>query len=81
MKLKKRLYGLKELPVLVQIPYGVILILGLLIKLVLKVAFRMFYAALKIFMVFYEKKISPLLSSINDFLYHRACAVFDYEEK
>ena len=79
MKLKHELNKLRELPFIVQILYGFILIQGIVSMLILKVIFMIFYFLFKKLEAFNKKKLRPFFSSLNEYIYVQACGVFDCE--
>ena len=77
MKLKKELYRLKGLPIMVQLVYGLLLIIRFIISYLLKLFFRLIFLICKNLVAFNSNKIKPLLNSFYEYLYGRACETFD----
>ena len=77
MKLKKRLYRLRGLPIMVQLLCGLMLIFSFIIRLILKTVFRFIFLICKNLDSFNRGEIKPLFNSFNDYLYNRACEAFD----
>ena len=77
MKLKKGLYRLKGLPILVQLLYGLLLVVLFIIRCILKIFFRLIFLICKNLVAFNSSKIKPLLNSFYEYLYSRACEAFD----
>ena len=81
VKLKKELNRLKELPFLVRIVYGTILIIGVLVMVILKVTFISCYFSIKKLEAFSTRYLKPIFNSLNEFIYKNACDVFDCEKE
>lgn len=77
MKLKKGLYRLKVLPIMVQLLYGLLLVVRFIIRCILKLFFRLIFLICKNLVAFNRSKIKPLLNSFYEYLYSRACEAFD----
>ena len=77
MKLKKRLYRLRGLPIMVQLLCGLMLIFSFILRLILKLIFRFILLICENLDSFNRGKIKPLFNSFNDYLYNRACEAFD----
>lgn len=77
MKLKKRLYRLKGLPIMVQLLVGLVLIVSFIIILILKIVGRLIFLICENLAAFNRSKITPLLNSFYEYLYNRACEAFD----
>ena len=77
MKLKKGLYRLKGLPRMVQLLYGLLLVVLFIIRCILKLFFRLIFLICKNLVAFNSSKIKPLLNSFYEYLYSRACEAFD----
>ena len=77
MKLKKGLYRLKGLPIMVQLLYGLLLIVRFIVRCILKLFFKLSFLICKNLVAFNSNKIKPLLNSFYEYLYSRACEAFD----
>lgn len=55
------------------------MVIGVLLKKLLKVVFMLVYFLYKKAQVFNEAKIKPLNEACNNYIYRRACGVFDVE--
>ena len=77
MKLKKELYRLKVLPIMVQLLYGLLLIVRFITRCILKLFFRLIFLICKNLVAFNRNKIKPLLNSFYEYLFSTACEAFD----
>ena len=77
MKLKKGIYRLKGYPIIVQILYGLLLVAVIITGCVFKLFVRLIFLLCANLSVFNESKIKPLISSLYEYIYHRACDAFD----
>ena len=77
VKLKKGLYRLKGLPRMVQLLYGLLLVVLFIIRCILKLFFGLIVLICKNLVAFNSSKIKPLLNSFYEYLYSRACEAFD----
>lgn len=79
MKLKKRLYKLKKLPFGLKLLCGIILALILFIKVILRILLLITESTFKLWDSINTKYIQPKFELIHDRIYKRACLVFEYE--
>ena len=77
MKLKKRIFRSKGLPIIVQLLFGLLLLVAFIFRCILQLFFRLIFSILSHLSVFNQRKIKPLISSLHEYLYHRACDAFD----
>ena len=77
MKLKKGIFKLKGLPIIVQLLYRLLLLVAFIFRCFRQLFFKLIFLLLTNLSVFNQRKIKPLISSLHDYLYHRACDAFD----
>ena len=62
---------------MVQLLYGLLLVVLFIIRCILKLFFRLIFLICKNLNAFNRSKIKPLLNSFYEYLYSRACEAFD----
>jgi len=62
---------------MVQLLYGLLLVVLFIIRCVLNLFFRLIFLICKNLVAFNSSKIKPLLNSFYEYLYSRACEAFD----
>ena len=62
---------------MVQLLYGLLLIVRFIVSYILKLFFRLIFLICKNLVAFNTNKIKPLLNSFYEYLYSRACEAFD----
>ena len=62
---------------MVQLLYGLLLVVLFIIRCILKLFFRLIFLICKNLVAFNRSKIKPLLNSFYEYLYSRACEAFD----
>ena len=77
MKLKKRIFRLKGLPIIVQLLFGLLLLVAFIFRCILKLFSRLIFLIYANLLVFNRCKIKPLMDMFYEYLYHRACDAFD----
>ena len=77
MKLREDIYRMKVIHVMIQILHVLIRLVLFIIRCILKLFSRLIFLIYTNLLTFNKSKIKPLIGSLHEYLYHRACDAFD----